>query len=159
MPVSILFSRADLPAALAISEHLRLEGVTTHLEAIDTQANDTGTLIALINRSLHGCTHVIILVSANTCGAWWVPFALGAAALVDRRLTSFTLGQFDSPGCLAELPSMHQAIDLDLFVSAYHLEHTLGLALHLPTQAAPGSNRCNAERFHTDLKARIGRGY
>lgn len=159
MPVSILFSRADLAAALAISEHLRLEGVTTHLEAIDTQADDTGTLIALINRSLRGCTHLIILVSANTCGAWWVPFALGAAALVDRRLTTFALGQYDCPDYLAELPSMHQANDLDLFVSAYRLEHTLGRALHLSTQAVPASNRSNAERFQTDLKARIGRGY
>lgn len=159
MPVSLLYCRNDLAAAMAIGEHLRLEGLATCLEAIDPQADDACTLTTLISRSVHGCTHLIVLVSGNTCGAWWVPFALGAAALADRRVATFQLGEPASPTYLGELPAMAQAADLDLFVSAYRLEHTLGRALNLPTQAAPGDNRCNAQHFQAELKASIGRGY
>lgn len=152
MPVSILYCRTDLAAALAISEHLRLEGVTTCLEAIDTPADDACTVSARVRRNLHDCTHLIALVSSNTCNAWWVPFALGVACAAERRVTTFQLAAPDAPGYLHAWPRMARACDLDLFISAYRLEHTLG-RLH----GTDADN--NAQRFHADLKTSIGRGY
>lgn len=152
MPVALLYCRSDLPAALAVSEHLRLEGLTTRLEAIDTTADDTCTISALIRRSLCGCTHLITLVSSNTRATWWVPFALGAACAANRRVTTFQLACPDQPDYLHTWPCMARACDLDLFIRAYRLEHTLG-RLH-GTAAST-----HAECFHAELKASLGRGY
>ena len=103
------------------------------------------------------------MVSATTALSWWVPFEIGEATITNRRICSFKTGPTELPLYLDKWPKLTREKDIDFFIEAYRDEATLKRSMSLESitgrESMRSVNRTNADRFHTDLKSRISRGF
>lgn len=160
MPVFISYRHTDRASALAINDRLQREQITTYLDVLDAESRTTDDITQVISTHIRACTHLIALVSKNTSQSWWVPFEIGEATIIDRRISTFQAGEADLPEYLEKWPIMRTARDIDLFVTSYRLEKTLSRAIvGNESFESTTSSRSNADKFHADLKARLRRGY
>ncbi len=154
MPVFISYRHPDRLDAFVINERLKLEGINTCLELFDPQARQTtDDICTLFNTNINACTHMITVLGQGGTDEWWIPFSLGSATQLNRRL-AFYQCEGSLPGYLERWPILTRREHIDLFVSAYHDEQTFRRAI---SKDAAETNRNNAEFFHTDLKARLRR--
>jgi hypothetical protein len=67
------------------------------------------------------------------------------------------------PLYLDKWPKLTREKDIDFFIEAYRDEATLKRSMSLESitgrESMRSVNRTNADRFHTDLKSRISRGF
>jgi hypothetical protein len=160
MPVFISYRHQDRLDAFIINERLKLEGIPTHLDLFDIDAQQTTDDISgQVSRNLGSSTHLIAVLSRDNADIWWVPFQLGAATQVNRRITLFQSAEHALPGYLEKWPIMSAREHIDLFVRAYHDEQTFKRAIAEEGIEANATNRANADFFHADLKAKIRRGF
>ena len=145
MPVFISYRHSERLDAHIINERLLLEGIVTRLELFDSaQHSAEDPCISLCHR-LYNATHLIAVVSPVTAADWWLPWQLGAATALHRRIALYQSGSGCLPCYQQRWPRMHEREHLELFVRAY--------------QDDGMSCRASAEAFHADLRARIRRGF
>ncbi|CAK9891589.1 MULTISPECIES: TIR domain-containing protein [Pseudomonas] len=160
MPVFISYRHSERLDAFIINERLKLEGISTQLELFDSEAQQTTDDISgIIRRNISQCTHLIAVLAPETAEAWWVPFQLGAATLINRRVAFYQCGEATLPGYLEKWPTMNNREHIDLYVRAYHDEQTFKRSIDSEACEANATNRSNADFFHADLKAKIRRGF
>jgi len=160
MPVVISYRHPQRLDAYIISERLKLEGIATHLELLDSDAGQTADDISgLIYGTVSNGTHLISVLGDDNAQSWWVPFQLGAATLGNRRVALYHCADGSLPDYLDKWPVMSSREHIDLFVLAYHDEQTFKRSISQTDSAADATNRLNAGFFHADLKAKIRRGF
>ena len=159
MPVFISYRHNDLEKAFAISRRLQNEGVTVYLDKLDQESQTTSDITALITKRIMQCTHLLAIASQTTVRSWWVPFEIGEATIVDRRIATFQIGQTDLPDYLRKWPVMNREAHLDLFIKAYKAERDGGTVRRLHEALGSSTRAPTADRFHKELKQSIRRGY
>ena len=113
----------------------------------------------MITKRIMQCTHLLAIASQTTVQSWWVPFEIGEATIVDRRIATFKIGQTDLPDYLRKWPIMSREPHLDLFIKAYKAEQVGSSIRRLREALGAGTGELTADRFHTELKQSIRRGY
>ena len=117
MPVFISYRHPDRLDAFVINERLKLEGINTCLELFDPQGQTTDDICTLFNTNINACTHMITVLGQSGVDEWWVPFSLGSATQLNRRL-AFYQCEGTLPGYLERWPTLNRREHIDLFVSA-----------------------------------------
>ncbi|WP_198919670.1 toll/interleukin-1 receptor domain-containing protein [Pseudomonas chlororaphis] len=163
MPVFISYRHTDRPQAMSINKRLEDAGIKTYLDVLDLESQSTEDITAVITRNITECTHLLAVVSDRTAQSWWVPFEIGEATISNRRICSFKTSTSELPEYLDKWPKLTKASDIDFFIEAYRNESALKRSFSLESvngsESQRAVNRSNADRFHTELKTRIRRGY
>lgn len=163
MPVFISYRHSDRPHAIAINNRLKLANIKTYLDVLDPESQTTDDITGVITRNITECTHLLAVVSERTAHSWWVPFEIGEATISNRRICSFKTGPAELPLYLDKWPKLTSDKDIEFFIDAYRNEVTLKRSMSLESVTGSEStrsvNRTNADRFHSDLKSRINRGF
>jgi hypothetical protein len=163
MPVFISYRHMDRAYAININTRLMQANIKTYLDVLDAESQTTDDITGVITRNISECTHLLAVVSEKTALSWWVPFEIGEATITNRRICSFKTGPTELPLYLDEWPKLTSDRDIEFFIDAYRNESTLKRSMSLESvngsESARSVNRSNADRFHTDLKSRIIRGF
>ena len=163
MPVFISYRHMDRAYAININTRLMQANIKTYLDVLDAESQTTDDITGVITRNISECTHLLAVVSEKTALSWWVPFEIGEATITNRRICSFKTGPTELPLYLDKWPKLTSDRDIEFFIEAYRNESTLKRSMSLESvngsESARSVNRSNADRFHTDLKSRIIRGF
>ena len=163
MPVFISYRHMDRAHAVNINTRLMQANIKTYLDVLDAESQTTDDITGVITRNIRECTHLLAVVSEKTALSWWVPFEIGEATITNRRICSFKTGPAELPLYLDKWPKLTSDKDIDFFIEAYRNESILKRSMSLESMTGSEStrsvNRTNADRFHTDLKSRIIRGF
>jgi len=163
MPVFISYRHMDRAYAININTRLMQANIKTYLDVLDAESQTTDDITGVITRNISECTHLLAVVSEKTALSWWVQFEIGEAPITNRRICSFKTGPTELPLYLDKWPKLTSDRDIEFFIDAYRNESTLKRSMSLESvngsESARSVNRSNADRFHTDLKSRIIRGF
>ncbi|MGH8387088.1 MAG: toll/interleukin-1 receptor domain-containing protein [Pseudomonas sp.] len=163
MPVFISYRHMDRAHAVHINTRLMQANIKTYLDVLDAESQTTDDITGVITRNISECTHLLAVVSDKTASSWWVPFEIGEATITNRRICSFKTGPAELPLYLDKWPKLTSDRDIEFFIDAYRNELTLKRSMSLESvsgsESTRATNRTNADRFHTDLKSRIYRGF
>ena len=147
MPVFISYRHMDRAYAININTRLMQANIKTYLDALDAESQTTDDITGVITRNIRECTHLLA----------------GEATITNRRICSFKTGPTELPLYLDKWPKLKNERDIEFFIDAYRNESTLKRSMSLESMTGSESvhsvNRTNADRFHTDLKSRIIRGF
>jgi hypothetical protein len=159
MPIFISYRHTDRIAASNINDRLKAEGIKTYLDVLDPESQSSDDIAALITRRIPECSHLLAVVSEETAKSWWVPFEIGEATIISRRICSYQIGYTTLPQYLSKWPILKNNRELDMFSQEYkqELKALGGISLeHLVESSVTGRNQ--ADIFHSQLKNRILRG-
>lgn len=163
MPVFISYRHTDRTQAMAINLRLTQANIKTYLDVLDAESQSTDDITSVITRNITECTHLLAVVSEKTAQSWWVPFEIGEATISNRRICSFKTGVSELPEYLDKWPKMTKATDVELFIESYKNEQiskrSMAFDSVVSNESMRQTNRSNADQFHSDLKAKIRRGY
>ncbi|MEB0147028.1 toll/interleukin-1 receptor domain-containing protein [Pseudomonas sp. CCC2.2] len=163
MPVFISYRHTDRIQAMAINAHLMQANIKTYLDVLDVESQTTDDITSVITRRITESTHLIAVVSGQTAQSWWVPFEIGEATISNRRICSYKTSVSELPEYLDKWPQMTKPIDLELFIQSYKSEFTAKRSMSLESfegsESLRKANKTNADAFHSELKAKIRRGY
>ena len=163
MPVFISYRHMDRAHAVKINARLIQANIKTYLDVLDAESQTTDDITGVITRNISECTHLLAVVSEKTALSWWVPFEIGEATITNRRICSFKTGPTELPQYLDKWPKLTSDRDIEFFIDAYRTESTLKRSMSLDSvngsESVRSVNKSNADRFHTDLKSRITRGF
>jgi hypothetical protein len=157
MPVFISYQRADEPTALRLRKYLSSQNIDSFLDIMEpllTREN-SDNVTQIIRSGIHKCTHLMAVVSDSTRYSWWVPFEIGAATEIDRRISTFRIGALDLPHFLKIWPVLTRDSDLAEFVRAYKQDALALQASKAFTDAARATIK-SASDFHNTLRGRLG---
>lgn len=163
MPVFISYRHTDRTQAMAINARLMQENIETYFDVLDVESQTTDDITSVITRRITESTHLIAVISGQTAQSWWVPFEIGEATISNRRICSYRTSASELPAYLDKWPQMTKPIDLEFFIQAYKSEPTMkrstGLESFEGSESIRKANKTNADLFHSELKAKIRRGY
>jgi len=163
MPVFISYRHMDRAHAIHINTRLIQANIKTYLDVLDAESQTTDDITGVITRNISECTHLLAVVSEKTALSWWVPFEIGEATITNRRICSFKTGPTELPLYLDKWPKLSSERDIEFFIDAYRNELTVKRSMSLESVTGSESvrsvNKSNADRFHSDLKTRINRGF
>jgi hypothetical protein len=163
MPVFISYRHMDRAHAVNINTRLMQANIKTYLDVLDAESQTADDITGVITRNISECTHLLAVVSEKTALSWWVPFEIGEATITNRRICSFRTGPTELPLYLDKWPKLTSDRDIEFFIDAYRNESTVKRSMSLESvtgsESVRSTNRTNADRFHTDLKSRIIRGF
>ncbi|WP_192559515.1 toll/interleukin-1 receptor domain-containing protein [Pseudomonas allokribbensis] len=163
MPVFISYRHTDRDQAIEINSRLKKANINTYLDVLDAESQSTEDITAVITRNITQCTHLLAVVSERTALSWWVPFEIGEATISNRRICSFKTGGTELPEYLEKWPKMTKATDIDLFIESYKSEliseRSISLESIVGSESLHKINKSNADKFHSELKTKIRRGY
>jgi len=151
MPVFVSHKREDKDKALEISSYLQRCGVACYVDILDPALKTTDDITDTIMRRVKQCTHLMAIVSAYTERSWWVPFEIGVASEIERRICSFQAAYASLPEFLKKWPILKNQAHLEVFVQNYRNDTAVPITegrLQSPTILS-------AAQFHRELKARL----
>jgi len=154
MTVFISHKQGDTALAKACSLWLMTSGVPFYLDVLDESIGDAADITNHLLRKIEQCSHLIAVVTKHTQESWWVPFEIGAASVLDKRICSVVRGSVDQPDFLSKWPRLDAGIQNDWKeFSTRYFEDTnlLGSALD-----SVQSRVRTADRFHRSLKKALG---
>lgn len=156
MPVFISHRHTDSIKAANISRQLQIAGIQNYLDVLDPDAQKVDDITSHITEKMKICTHIIAVVSRETALSWWVPFEIGEATVLERRISTYQTGYARLPEYLAKWPIMTADVHLDMFIQEYRKEASNSTAVlkrdHIFESA---SGFYSAKNFHDALKSRI----
>ncbi|KKY74717.1 toll/interleukin-1 receptor domain-containing protein [Klebsiella michiganensis] len=162
MSVFISYRHSDFALAISINKRLRDANIETYLDKLDAESQTTDDITSVITRNIARSTHLIAVVSSQTAQSWWVPFEIGEATILGRRISSYQNGFLSLPEYLSKWPQMKSAEHLELFISAYQRDLfenvTAGMEAYSTSGAAGRSlesDRSAADEFHRNLTKNI----
>ena len=147
MPVFLSHKREDSQATAFIAHALTLRGIRFYLDVFDPMLRTTEDITKSLQESIHKCTHIMAVVSEYTTASWWVPFEIGVATELNRRVSTYELSTVNLPDYLMKWPILRNGKDLDKFCDVYELDQAVEFQSQLPSAAT----RSGADRFHKAL--------
>lgn len=159
MSVFISYRHSDINIAININKRLREAQIETYLDLLDAESQTTDDITSVITRNIARSTHLIAVVSSQTAQSWWVPFEIGEATVLGRRIASYQNGFLSLPEYLSKWPKMQNAEHLEQFISEYRRDRLdksiAGTESYRTSDAAERTlenRRHAADTFHRNLK-------
>jgi hypothetical protein len=122
MPVFISHKREDTKQAEAIKNYLSFYKIECYIDVTDPLIQTTDDLTALLMKRVKACTHLMAVVSTYTTQSWWVPFEIGVASELEKRITSYRLNYVLLPDFISKWPVLSTQQDLDTFIRYYQMD-------------------------------------
>lgn len=151
MPVFISHKREDTTHAVRIQQHLMRSGVAAYIDVLDPSLKTTDDITETLMQRVKACSHIMAVVSEYTTQSWWVPFEIGVASELDRRVTTYQLSSVALPDFLKKWPVLKNPHDLDIFIQHYQLDSSVPRQERMYTAANIGSGA----DFHRRVKAAL----
>lgn len=161
MSVFISYRHSDEGQAIKINNILKSSGIETYLDRFDaeSQNSDDNTITDIITQRVSTCTHLLAIMSSETAKSWWVPFEIGEATALSRRITSFRQGYIELPPFLKIWPVMTRDEHLLLFIEEYKKDKQIILNetkyRNQSSVSMESFSPSAAKRFHDSLKSRL----
>lgn len=157
MPVFISYRHSDRAMALQIDARLKSKGIKTYIDVLDVESQSTDDITTVITKRIAECTHLMAVVSQDTAKSWWVPFEIGEATIISRRIASFKTGISALPEYLQKWPVLANERDIDIFADAYRKDvvRTISTESLDSVLGSVTSKKSSADEFHRNLKNRI----
>ncbi|UAN51671.1 toll/interleukin-1 receptor domain-containing protein [Serratia sp. JSRIV002] len=162
MSVFISYRHSDFALAASINQRLRGANIETYLDKLDAESQSTEDITSVITKNIIRSTHLIAVVSASTAESWWVPFEIGEATMLGRRISSYQSDHIRLPEYLMKWPQMKSLDHLQLFISAYQLEQSKpsivaneSYGTRDSTENSLAGRRASADTFHRNLRDNI----
>jgi len=173
VPVFISYRANDREVALKIAKKLQLNNIDFYLDVIDEESvNNTSNITEAITKNIKRCTHLIAIISPNTKGSWWVPFEIGEASIINRRICSFAYNTneysltrvnmhiFKSflPEYLHKWPVLLNEKDVENFIFQYKQDNRNNVLLdsiNRDSNLFGTLTKKGADEFHNNLKAML----
>ena len=135
-------------------KRLRMHRVPAYIDVLDSEIEGSLDITEHFLAQLRRCTHLIAAISPNTQRSWWVPFEIGVASALEKRICSTSFKAVDQPEYLSKWPklSLYSDDDYEKFAIAYHADATTELR---GLDAVKASIRSPAQ-FHAQLKRALG---
>jgi hypothetical protein len=173
VPVFISYRAKDREVALKIVRKFREHNIEFYLDIIDEESiNSTSNITEVITKNIKRCTHLIAIISPNTKGSWWVPFEIGEASIINRRICSFAYNTngysltksnmyiYKSflPEYLHKWPILLNEKDVDNFILQYKQDNQNNVLLdsiNRDSNLFGALTKKGADDFHNKLKAML----
>ena len=152
MPVFLSHKKADRTDAISIAAYIENRGVICYVDEFDPSLQKTDDITSAIMDRVRSCSHLIAVVSENTNNSWWVPFEIGVASEIDKRICSYKLRSVSLPEYLEKWPVLRTNLHLDKFIQHYKNDNTVQLIEERSYAATINT----AASFHRSLKSSIG---
>lgn len=152
MPVFISHKKSDRTEAISIASYLKNRGVTCYVDEFDPSLQNTDDITGSIINRVRACSHLMAVVSEKTNDSWWVPFEIGVASEIDKRICSYKIRAVSLPEYLEKWPILRSQLHLDKFVQHYKNDKTV----QLNEGRSYSANISSADSFHRQLKSSIG---
>ena len=105
------------------------------------------------------CSQLLAIISSYTLKSWWVPFEIGEATALARRITSYKNGNMDLPPFLKIWPVLTRDSQLQLFIQEYEKDRRIIFEEKIhrthASVAMDGMTPSSAEKFHSSLKSKL----
>ena len=137
-------------AALTAAQYLSNRGILFYLDVLDTELETVDDLTNRLVDKIRQSTHLLAVVSQYTVQSWWVPFEIGVATELDRRLTTYAIASVQLPDYLRRWPVLTLPHHLKLFADLYDLDTAVTPPGQILRYQAGMSKTAN--RFHDALK-------
>ncbi len=147
--------REDKQEVLKIADYLQRRGVRCYVDVFDPELKTTSDITKTLMERVSQCSHLMAVVSGYTEKSWWVPFEIGVASELDRRITSYQLSRIKFPEFLEKWPILTSSADLDDFVNSYRRDRTILATEDAYVFDAVGREIRTAEQFHDELKQKL----
>ena len=151
MPVFLSHKKEDKKDALQLAAYLKTNGIACYVDVLDPSLSTTTDITSTIRKRVRQCTHLMALISNITERSWWVPFEIGVATEIDRRISSFQTGSSPLPEYLETWPILRTRSDLDAFVLLYRRDTSTSITERRGSHATIRS----ADQFHRELKSML----
>jgi len=155
LPVFISYFRANEVLAKAFADLLKANSIQVYLDVHDDAIKSAENVTTAITKGLKECTHMLAVVSATTHLSWWVPFEIGFATSLDRRITTYAMANIALPDYLKTWPVVTDVPGLQKFIARYK-QDSLALERRGDLLEAQRSGIRDAASFHRALKADLG---
>lgn len=153
MPVFLSHKREDKMQALSIANYLlKTHGIKSYVDVFDPTLNSTTDITATLMQRVRQCSHIMAVVSDYTTQSWWVPFEVGVASELDRRITSYRLSSVSLPDFLNKWPILYTFSHLDIFARYYKND----ISISLEDGRKFNANINSGDIFHATLKQELG---
>ena len=154
MPVFISHKQEDTTIAKACALRLKFSRIPTYLDVLDEKLADAEDITEHFLTQIRRCTHLVAIVTSNTKGSWWVPFGIGAATCLEKRICSAVRGTVLQPEFLSKWPRLDPGVAKvwEEFAVRYRQDISAGVKT---LDSAQPSIRSAAE-FHRSLKKALG---
>lgn len=117
MKVFISHKQEDGPTATSILNTLVTRGAEAYLDLLDGQLALKGeALTNHVKGRLNECTDLLVVMSEQTKGSWWVPFEIGMAAQKDFPIVNYLTAGVQLPDYLEYWPRLRNSTDLATYV-------------------------------------------
>lgn len=148
MSVFLSHKREDSQAAKSIAIYLASRDISFYLDVFDPALRTTSDLTESLQENIHRCTHLMAVVSDYTTNSWWVPFEIGVATEINRRVSTYQLSpNLALPDYLTKWPILRSLGDLGRFADVYQLD----LSVEFKNKGVETSTREGADNFHRAL--------
>ena len=151
MSVFLSHKKIDREIALQVANYLISRSVPCYVDEFDPILQNTNDITSTIIQRVRDCTHLMAIVSSNTQYSWWVPFEIGVASEIEKRITSCKVGSISLPEYLEKWPIIKNDNDLDQFINFYHRDN----AYLAEGRQAQSYHFSSADEFHRQLKVAI----
>ena len=95
MNVFISHKREDLALAKACGLHLLRLKISRYLDDDDQSLASVEDITAHFLAKIAHASHLLAVISPKTKGSWWVPFEIGAASAINKRICSVVVGEVE----------------------------------------------------------------
>ena len=159
MKIFISHKKEDEEIALLVQRTLINAKVSAYLDLLDNTITDDGEkLTKHIQKQLHECTDVIVILSKNTKESWWVPFEIGMATEKDMPIANYLISLEVLPEYLTYWPCLKNQKDVLKYIEIRNkvskqvcLEKSLN---HEYSQKTNG-NMTETQKFYVELKKNL----
>lgn len=170
MPVFISHRTIDDYLAQVIHDHLtKTHGIECFLDQ-NAGIIQPEHVTRVITRALDLCSHLMVVITAETRDSWWVPFEIGYATSRNRAIASYTnYAQEKLPEYLWGWPILENLSELNQFARLYKQNRAGARELIQEDQRVVksakvrnfsiGTEPLNPKSFEQSLKTAIGQKY
>jgi hypothetical protein len=155
MTVFISHKKEDEERARLCALRLKINKISYYLDTYDQDISNIEDITLHLVEKIRSSSHLIVLLSRNTKGSWWVPFEIGVATAMDKRICSVSsIGNVEAPDYLSKWPILElgSSEDFKSFAVNYRADIT---AEENTLDSTQPSIRPAAE-FHRKLKQALG---
>ena len=161
LKVFVSHKNSDEDIARDVAARVRHNQLDVYLDSIDLALQKSGSDLAdYLLRRMNECHQLIAVLSSATATSWWVPWEIGVGSEKRFRMATFARTVVSVPGYLEKWPVLRSMSHIDLYCehSKRSEQSVLTAKRGLYTEAAQlSAERTNANSFHSDLRAALGR--
>lgn len=163
MPVFISHKQEDSIQAVLIYNYLTNSGISCYLDEVDQLGNrslSASALTSYIIGRIQQCSHLLAFVTPNTRQSWWVPFEIGTANQLEKKIVTANQSYDSLPEYLRTWPVLEISStsvllrQLDSFIHLYKSDSVVAKSVN--ERSYSQTRNITQDEFTRSLKQSLG---